>query len=64
MLLGAQAPTVAAAADAVEDAQDAYNAKYAEINDADFEDAEEETETGFRAALTAQIRQESLMEDA
>jgi hypothetical protein len=64
MLLGEAAPTVAAALDAVEDAQDDYNAKFAEINDATFTDADSATETGFRAYLTAEVRQESLMLDA
>jgi len=64
MLLGVAAPTVAAAADAVEDAQDAYDAKFAEINSATYTDAEEATETGFRAALTAELEEKSLMLDA
>jgi len=64
MLLGIAAPTVNAAADAVEDAQDDYNTKFAEINSATYEDADNVTETGFRAYLTAEVRQESLMLDA
>jgi len=64
MLLGEAAPTVAAAADAVEDAQAAYDAKFAEINSATYTDAEEASETGFRAALTAELEEKSLMLDA
>jgi hypothetical protein len=64
MLLGEEAPTVSAALGDVSDAQEAYNDKFAEINSATYEDAEGETETGFRAYLTAEIRVESLMLDA
>jgi len=64
MLLGEAAPTVAAALEDIEDAQAAYDAKFAEINSATFEDAEEASETGFRAALTAELESKSLMVDA
>jgi len=53
MLLGEAAPTVEAAADDVNDAQDAYDDKFAEINSATYTDVNSATETGFRAVLTA-----------
>jgi len=40
MLLGEAAPTVGAAADAVADAQEDYDDKYAEINAASFTDVD------------------------
>lgn len=64
MLIGMEAPDVSGAWATVEAAQENYDTKYAEINSATYEDAEEETQTGFRAALTAEIRQESLALDA
>lgn len=64
MLLGEAAPTVSAAWEAVEDAQADYDAKYAEINDATYTDAESATETGFRAYLANEVKQEALMDDA
>lgn len=65
MLLGEAADTAADAADDINDAQSAYNDKYAEINDATFTDAVLGAgEVGYRARLTAEYRQESLMLDA
>jgi hypothetical protein len=64
MLLGEDAPTVAAAWGAVEDAQSDYDTKYAEINDATYTDADSATETGFRAYLASEVKQEALMDDA
>lgn len=64
MLLGEEAPTVAAAWSAVEDAQADYDAKYAEINDLTYTDADSATETGFRAFLASEVKQEALMDDA
>lgn len=64
MLLGEGAPTVAAAWGAVEDAQADYDAKYNEINDATYTDVDSATETGFRAYLASEVKQEALMDDA
>lgn len=64
MLLGEGAPTVAAALEAVEDAQADVTAKYAEINDATFTDSEGASQTGFRAYLANEVKQEALMDDA
>lgn len=64
MLLGEDAPTVAAAWGAVEDAQADYDAKYNEINDATYTDVDSASETGFRAYLASEVKQEALMDDA
>ena len=64
MLLGEGAPTVAAALLTVEDAQSDYDTKYAEINDATYTDADSASETGFRAYLANEVKQEALMDDA
>lgn len=64
MLLGELAPDVAGALATVESAQDDYNDKYAEINDATFEDAGGATETGYRAYLRTQVENQAQMEDA
>lgn len=55
---------MAAALEAVEDAQSDLSAKSAEINDATFTDSEGATQTGFRAYLANEVKQEALMDDA
>lgn len=64
MLLGEAAPDVPAAWADVEDAQEAYDDKRADIDAASFTVTAGVTDDGFRAYLAAEIRVEALMIDA
>ena len=57
MLLGQLIPTFTTALEALNDAQDDYDTKYAEINDATYNDG---ADVGFHAYLMAEMVKESL----
>ena len=52
MLLGQLIPTFTTALEALNDAQDDYDTKYAEINDATYNDG---ADVGYRAYLAAEM---------